>query len=117
MTRTARQTYVMLEKESLWQTALQCHELLQAASIPHALMGGMAVCLHGYQRSTVDIDLLIRRADAVAVRALLEQHDFRWQEVEPSFARPTAPACNCRSTGTAPVAAARSFCPIRPPSV
>lgn len=25
--------------------------------------GGVAVCLHGYQRNTVDIDLLIRRED------------------------------------------------------
>jgi hypothetical protein len=43
-------------------------ELLDQAGIAHALIGGIAVGLHGYPRSTGDIDLLVdgsRRKDVV----------------------------------------------------
>ena len=43
---TAKKVYAMLENESLWQAAEQCHRLLSAAKIPHAVLGGVAVCLH-----------------------------------------------------------------------
>jgi hypothetical protein len=46
--------------------------LLVDSLIPHALCGGVAVCLHGYQRNTVDIDLIIRRSDAQQVKTVLE---------------------------------------------
>jgi hypothetical protein len=75
----------MLEKESLWQTATQCHQLLAAAEIPHALLGGVAVCLHGYQRNTVDIDLLIRKDDTQEVRAILEQQGYAWHSDSAEF--------------------------------
>src|ERR1700722_17532923 len=65
---TARRVYAMLENETLWQVAAQCHQALAAVHIPHAIMGGVAVCLHGYQRNTVDIDVLIRRDDSNGVR-------------------------------------------------
>jgi len=35
----------------------------------------VAVCLHGYRRNTVDLDLLVRREDSAAVRAALEADD------------------------------------------
>jgi hypothetical protein len=73
---TAKKVDAMLENESLWQTATECHQLLAAAKIPHAIMGGVAVCLHGYQRNTVDVDMLIRSEDADAVRATLEGERF-----------------------------------------
>ena len=76
---TAKKVYAMLENESLWQTAAQCHQLLAAAKIPHAVMGGVAVCLHGYQRNTVDFDLLIRRDDWDAVRTALKGHKFAFR--------------------------------------
>ena len=44
---TAQKVYTMLGNEPLWQTAEQCHDLLAAAEIPHAIAGGVAVCLHG----------------------------------------------------------------------
>lgn len=50
---TAQETYAMLEKESLWATATRCHQALAARAIPHAIIGGVAVCLHGYQRNTL----------------------------------------------------------------
>jgi hypothetical protein len=78
MLHTAQKVYAMLEKESLWETATQCHQMLTAAKIPHAVAGGVAVCLHGYQRNTVDVDLLIRKEDSQLVRETLEPEDFFW---------------------------------------
>ena len=43
-----------------------------------AVVGGVAVCLHGYRRNTVDVDVLVRREDAVAVRETLEQAGYVW---------------------------------------
>jgi hypothetical protein len=56
---TAEGTYAMVGKESLWAAAQRCHEALASSGIPHAIVGGVAVCLHGYQRTTVDIDVLV----------------------------------------------------------
>jgi hypothetical protein len=44
---TAQETYTMLESKSLWATAARCHEVLKAEGIPHAVVEGIAVCLHG----------------------------------------------------------------------
>lgn len=85
---TAQQVYAMLENASLWETATQCHELLAAAHIPHALLGGVAVCLHGYQRNTVDLDLLIRKEDASQVKAALERERFSWRAKEAEYRSP-----------------------------
>lgn len=79
----------MLENASLWQTATQCHQLLAAAAIPHALVGGVAVCLHGYQRNTIDLDMLVRKEDAPAVRDLLQQQDFAWRAEDAEFRAPS----------------------------
>ena len=68
----------MLENESLWDTATQCHQLLAAAGIPHAVLDGVAVCLHGYQRNTVDLDLLVRNQDFDQLRATLEKEGYVW---------------------------------------
>jgi hypothetical protein len=82
---TAKKAYAMLANESLWQTATQCHQLLAAAKIPHAVMGGVAVCLHGYQRNTVDVDLLIREDDSAAIRKALECGEFTWHANDKEF--------------------------------
>ena len=76
---TAKKVFAMLENESLWDAAAQCHEILAAAKIPHAVMGGVAVCLHGYQRNTVGFDLLIRRDDWDSVRMALKGHKFAFR--------------------------------------
>lgn len=89
---TAQKVYAMLENESLWRTANQCHQLLADAKIPHAVMGGVAVCLHGYQRNTVDVDFLIRSEDSSAVRKALESEDFAWNKKEKEFRSPSGVA-------------------------
>lgn len=75
----------MLENESLWATAMRVHQLLAAQSIPHALVGGVAVCLHGYQRNTVDIDLLVRRAESESIRSCLQSVGFVWDPAVAEF--------------------------------
>jgi hypothetical protein len=42
-------------------------DALDAAGLPYALCGGLAVALHGYVRATRDIDLLIRAEDCSAI--------------------------------------------------
>lgn len=90
--RTAREVYAMLENESLWQAAARCHEILAAAKIPHAIMGGVAVCLHGYQRNTVDVDMLVRKADSQAIRDSLQRESFAWNADANQFTSPSGVA-------------------------
>jgi hypothetical protein len=40
----------------------------------------VAVCLHGYRRNTVDVDLLVRPEDAEAARRVLEANEFVWDD-------------------------------------
>ena len=87
--RTAQEVYAMVENESLWQAAARCHEVLAAAEIPHAVVGGVAVCLHGYQRNTVDVDVLIRRIDSNAVRISLQREGFVWNAKDKEFSSPS----------------------------
>jgi len=85
---TAAQVYAMLGNETLWQAAQQCHNALRQANIPHAVLGGVAVCLHGYQRNTVDLDLLVRRDDASSIRRTLEGSGFEWRPMSSEFHSP-----------------------------
>ena len=75
---SAKRLYTMLENETLWQVAQLCHETLRAANVPHAVVGGVAVCLHGYQRNTVDLDLLVRSDDSTTIRQALKDAGFTW---------------------------------------
>jgi hypothetical protein len=77
--------YAMLGNESLWETATLCHELLTQAEAPHAIAGGVAVCLHGYQRNTVDLDVLVQAGHSPAIRQTLESAGIAWNEDEREF--------------------------------
>lgn len=79
-TLTAFQTFQMLEKETLWNVAVDCHARLLAAQIPHAVIDGVAVCMHGYQRNTVDLDLLVARENVKRIRETLEAGGYQWHE-------------------------------------
>lgn len=78
----------MLGNQSLWQTAKSCHELLTDAHVPYAIMGGVAVCLHGYQRNTVDLDLLVPSDLAQTARQALEGAGVFWDEQQREFQTP-----------------------------
>jgi hypothetical protein len=75
---TARKVYAMLGNESLWDTAAQCDRLLAEAGIAYSVCGGVAVCLNGYQRNTVDLDLVVRSEDSERVREVLENAGLTW---------------------------------------
>ncbi len=68
----------MLGNESLWKIAERCDSLLTTAEVPYSISGGVAVCLHGYQRNTVDLNLVIQPGDSIAVHKLLTETEFRW---------------------------------------
>jgi hypothetical protein len=82
---SAERTYQMLGQGALWLTARQCSEALQSARIPHAMLGGLAVCLHGYQRNTVDVDVLIRSTDQAGVTGALESTGLLWSDEAKEF--------------------------------
>lgn len=85
MMNTAQKVYTMLGNESLWDVAARCHELLSSAGIAYSVCGGVAVCLHGYQRNTTDLDLVIRSEDSDAVRRVLTGAGFKWDPEHAEF--------------------------------
>lgn len=64
---TTKRAFQMLENETLWELTERVHALLKRKDIDYAIVGGVAVCLHGYRRNTVDLDLLIRPEDTADV--------------------------------------------------
>ena len=82
---TAERVYTTLGNENLWQAVTYCHQVLADAEIPHSVCGGVAVCLHGYQRNTIDVDLIIERERANDVRQILESAGLQWDGVTRSF--------------------------------
>lgn len=74
---SAARVYQMLGNESLWRVARRCNDLLSQANIPYGVCGGVAVCLHGYQRNTVDVDLIIRPEDSEQAKQTLESDGFQ----------------------------------------
>ena len=86
---TARRTYQMLENESLWEAATRVDRMLVRDGIPNAIAGGVAVCLHGYRRNTVDLDLLIRPTDTDRFRSILEADGIVWVAEEKEFRCPS----------------------------
>ncbi|MEO8498853.1 MAG: hypothetical protein ABI614_27645 [Planctomycetota bacterium] len=82
---TAQKVYQMLGNESLWNVAERCDALFSAAEIPYSICGGVAVCLHGYQRNTVDLDLVIRASETEAVRKILSDAGLVGDESNAEF--------------------------------
>ncbi len=73
----------------LWATAMRCHEALTSEGIPHAVVGGVAVCLHGYQRTTVDVDVLVAPGSSERIRRCLESAGFVWDAEQREFRDPS----------------------------
>lgn len=96
---TARNTYRMLANESLWDVAERTHELLANEGIAHAIVGGVAVCLHGYRRNTVDLDLLLASDETDAFRAALEAGQFEWKARQREFRSPSGIAVQALIAG------------------
>jgi hypothetical protein len=96
---TARRTFQMLENETLWNVAERVHSVLADKGIDHAIVGGVAVCLHGYRRNTVDLDLLIAKEDRESFRTALESEGFKWDSKEAEFQSPSGVAIQCVIAG------------------
>lgn len=75
----------MLGNETLWDAAMTSHALLTEKALPHAILGGVAVCLHGYQRNTIDVDLLIRADDANLFRESMTTAGWQWDANNKQF--------------------------------
>lgn len=104
---TTSEVYHMLGKGALFDAVRSSHETLR--EIPHAIVGGVAVCLHGYQRNTVDVDILIRPDDSDEVKTRLVEAGMQWDAERREFRSPhgipiqfllsAEPASNDRSLG------------------
>jgi len=81
----AQKVYQMLGNENLWQAAVRVSRALQEGQVRHAVCGGVAVCLHGYQRNTVDVDLVTTADDVAKVRPCLESAGLEWLEDAQQF--------------------------------
>lgn len=88
MITAAAKVYAVLGNESLWEIAVRCHDLFQQSKIDHSICGGVAVCLHGYQRNTIDVDMIIRAEDSPKVKELLLNNAFQWDESANEFTSP-----------------------------
>ena len=86
---TAQQAYSMLGNDDLWRVAAECHRVLTVAQISHTVCGGVAVCLHGYQRNTVDLDRIIQKSDSSHVKAVLKQAGLEWDILQAEFRSPS----------------------------
>lgn len=74
----ASQVYDMLGHRALWDTVKICAEALDEARVPYAVIGGVAVCIRGYERDTTNVDLLIRPADDDRARRALTEAGLSW---------------------------------------
>ena len=59
--------------------------LARERNLKHLLAGGHAVQLHGYHRTTADLDLIIRRADREQWRALMLGLEYTLFHESPDF--------------------------------
>ncbi|MDA1161979.1 MAG: hypothetical protein O3B13_02645 [Planctomycetota bacterium] len=82
---SAQRAYSMLGNETLWETAALCDRALREAGIAYSVCGGVAACLHGYQRNTVDLDLIVQSEDSERIREVLRDAGLEWHPVAAEF--------------------------------
>ena len=96
---TAEKVYAMLGNENLWDAALSSHQALTDKGVPHAVAGGVAVCLHGYQRNTVDLDILVRAEDSQLIKDTLEASGWSWEAANKEFKSESGVLLHCLLAG------------------
>ncbi|MCY2982705.1 MAG: hypothetical protein NTY15_03615 [Planctomycetota bacterium] len=57
-------------------------------NIAHSICGGVAGCMHGYQRNTTDLNLIIKQSDGAMVKQLLVAEGYLWDEQNKEFRSP-----------------------------
>ncbi|HUT09739.1 MAG TPA: nucleotidyltransferase family protein [Thermoguttaceae bacterium] len=85
--------------QTLLETAKRCHDLFDAADIPHVVIGGIAVYLHGYKRNSRDVDLLVRRDERDGIRQALESAGYSWDARRKAYISPTNVRVDFRYAG------------------
>ena len=85
---TTQQVYFMLGNSPLWNTLVDCHDILTSHHIAHAVAGGVAVALSGYQRNTIDIDLLVNKSQAQEIKTHLLAAGYLWDQQQVQFLSP-----------------------------
>lgn len=73
----------MLALMDVREHLLRVIDALNAAGIPYAICGGLAVVIHGYLRLTDDIDLLVLPRDLAAAKKALQSAGFGLANPEP----------------------------------
>lgn len=58
---------------------------LDAAGIPYAVCGALALAVHGHPRATKDIDLLAAPEDIAAIKAIARTHGFTIEALPMTF--------------------------------
>jgi hypothetical protein len=96
---TARETYTILGNGTLWQAVSISHQILSVANVPHALMGGVAVCLHGYRRNTADVNWLARKQDWKAIDESLVREGYFQEANRKKFRSPLDVSSDSYSQG------------------
>jgi hypothetical protein len=61
------------KRSPLLETARRLHACFAAAQIPYVIIGGLSVVRNGAVRTTIDVDVLLRREDWPRARASLDQ--------------------------------------------
>lgn len=84
ITALAQEALYMLEgKGEILETARRVTKVMKDAGIEGGIVGGVAVFLHGYERSTVDVDVFV--TDSAAFRRALEDAGFDWSDEKREF--------------------------------
>ena len=81
---------LMNGRGAILDTAREVSDLIRGSSISAAVIGGIAVVLHGYWRSTKDIDLLVVSEPGVLAE-LLQAHGFHHNPLRKEFVRDEIP--------------------------
>jgi len=61
-----------MKQGPVWESLRRIASKLEDLKIPYAVAGGMALVAHGYERTTVDVDVLVSAEGLQAVHQALE---------------------------------------------
>jgi hypothetical protein len=87
------------ERGPVWETARQAAKALEGAEIPFAVAGGLAVFLHGYRRSTDDVNLLVESQDQSRIREAMTDAGIPWSRTRRAFVGPGSTAVHLLFAG------------------
>jgi hypothetical protein len=74
---------------AILDVAREVSEILRSERLEGAIIGGVAVVLHGHVRTTLDVDVYTPRADRLA--EVLEAHGFTFEKEQRQFVKSGVP--------------------------